>query len=106
MSEMTDIFSADVAAIEPDLPVQFFFKGKEYTGSKTQTVDSIEMQDAGFQQKYDFELFVRANAWGTVTPPIINDPEAIMIRSIRYRVEQITPSQDDVGSVYHMVQRT
>lgn len=103
MSELTDIFDADVAAVEPELPVIFLFKTKEYTGSKTQTLDSLEMEDAGFTQKYDFELDVRTLIFGTVSPPGKNDE--IIIASVSYRVLKVTLSQDSVMRTLHMAER-
>ena len=103
MSELTDIFDADVAAVETELPAPFTFKGKAYTGSKTQTIDSLEMEDAGFTQKFDFELDVRKSIFGSVTPPGKNDE--IGMAPLTYRVERVTPSQDGVMLTLHMVER-
>ncbi len=104
MSAMTEQFDADVAAVEPELPVQFFFKEKEYTGSKTHTIDSLDMEDAGFQQRYDFELDVRTVVFAGVSAPEKNS--AIKIGTVTYRIEKITPSQDGVMFTFHMVERT
>lgn len=103
MSALTTQFDADVAAVETELPVTFTFNGKDYVGSKTQTVDSLEMEDAGFVQKYDFELEVRVLAFGSVTPPAKNGE--IKIAPTSYRVEKVTPSQDGVMFTFHMVER-
>lgn len=93
MSTMTAQFSADVQAVEPDLPVTFVFNGKAYTGQRNQTVDSLEMTDAGYIQKFDFELDVRTNAFA-VDPPAENDN--LKIDTTLYRVDQVTKSQDGV----------
>lgn len=90
---MTTQFSADVAAVEPDLPVTFVFNGKAYTGQRNQTVDSLEMTDAGYIQKFDFELDARVNVF-SVDPPVENDE--IKIETTVYRVDQVTKSQDGV----------
>ncbi len=103
MSAMTDIFDSDVAAVETELPVTFYFKEKAYVGSKTQTVDSLEMQDAGFIQKYDFELDVRYSIFIGTPPPGKNGD--IKIGTVFYRIERVTPSQDGVMLTLHMVER-
>ena len=99
MSAMTEQFSADVEAVEPEMPVSFRFKGNLYAGQKNQTVDTFEMGDAGLVQKFDFQLDVRVNEFGTDKVPKKNDDIEIADfdgNFIRYRVDRITLSQDGV----------
>lgn len=100
MSALTDIFDADVAAIEPDMPVYFVFKGKTLLGQRTQIADNQLAADAGFVQVYDFELLVRVAILPTPAP-VIND--VIKIGVTDYRIDKITPSQDGVMVTYSMV---
>jgi hypothetical protein len=104
MSTMTDQFSTDLQAVETDLPVSFVFNGKTYIGQKDETQDSIEMGDAGFVQKYDFNLwFARLMFVAGVDAPTSKD--SIQIGSTFYFVDSISPSQDGVALTLHMKER-
>jgi hypothetical protein len=95
---MTDQFSSDIQAVETDLPVSFVFKGKTLTGQRTQTEDSLEMMDAGYLQRYDFELLARTNIFTSGTPA---KNDTIQIGTVNYRVESVTASQDGVALTFH-----
>jgi hypothetical protein len=102
MSTMTDQFSTDLQAVETDLPVSFVFNGKTYIGQKDETQDSIEMMDAGYLQRYDFELLARTNIFTSGTPA---KNDTIQIGTVNYRVESVTASQDGVALTFHMKER-
>lgn len=91
---MTDQFSADLQAVETDLPVSFVFQGKTYIGQKDETQDTIEMMDAGFTQKYDFSLIVRTNLFTTAFP---TSRDELQIGQTWYVIDSISPSQDGVA---------
>lgn len=107
MSAMTEQFSSDVEAVEPEMPVSFRFNGKSYVGQKNQIADTFEMGDAGLVQKYDFNLDVRVNAFGTDKVPGKNDDIEIADPAgnfIRYRVDRLSTSQDGVMLEFSCVQ--
>ena len=92
MSTMISYFASDVESVESDLPVTFTFSGTDYTGQKSESVESLAMQDAGYQSDIEFDLICRASIFTT-------EPESrdqITIDSVVYRVLKKTPSQDGI----------
>lgn len=109
MSALTNQFDADVAGIEPDLPVTFVWNGKTLTGSKDATRDSQDLADAGIIQLYDFELVARTALFAALPiQPAKNDEiqiqDSFSKNFISYRIDKITPSQDGVCLTYGCVQ--
>lgn len=111
---MTEQFSADIEAVEPDMPVSFRFNGKVYVGQKTPVVENLQMEDAGFSQRIDFDLIVRVNQFAAATPPVappINNSEIelqdpLLGKWVAYNINQVTPSQDGVAIQYAIEQKT
>src|SRR5258706_7360314 len=93
MSNMTQQFDSDLAAVETELPVTFIWNGKEYTGSKNVVPDSIELQDAGFIPKTNFELLARTAIFGDEGRPQKEDEFRIGQKD--FRIESLNTSQDD-----------
>jgi hypothetical protein len=99
----TEQFDADVAAVEPEMPVIFKFGGKEYTGQRTPIADRQPMVDSGFEQTFDFLLVVRTAIFVEPEKPPVVDSE-IEIEDVSYRIEASTPSQDGVTITYGVVE--
>lgn len=91
---MTVQFASDVEAVETDLPVTFIFNGKSYTGQKDETRDARDMQDAGYMQGYDFEVWARVEIFAGASVPAVND--AITIDGINYAINGKITSPDGV----------
>lgn len=102
-------FDADVAAVEGDALMFFLFKGKQYIGQRTPVVDMLQMEDAGWHQKFDCTLEVRTSQFpgGNEIPPAHNDeiqeqiqqPNGSFNNGNTYRVVSVTP--DQLGVVNH-----
>lgn len=109
MSQTTQ-FDADVAAVEPEMPVTFRIDGKEFTGQRTPIVDRQQMVDAGFEQTYDFTLIVRVSAFAAKELPTVqSEPEifdSIKGEWTAYRIVSAAPSQDGVTVEYAVRQLT
>ena len=92
MSTMLSYFASDVESVESDLPVTFTFSGTDYTGQKSESMESLAMQEAGYQSEIEFDLICRSEIF--TTAPVVRD--LITISSVIYRVLKKTPSQDGV----------
>lgn len=101
---MLEQFDADVKSAETDLPVDFVFRTKAYTGQRLPDVQSQELVDAGIIPKSDFDLLVRPSIFGLVPVPAKNDE--IEIDEVVYRVNVVTKSQDGITILYALVLRT
>jgi len=110
MSAQTDQFAADVAAVEPECPVQFRVNAIEYTGQRTPVMDRQAMEDAGFAQSFDFQLIVRREIFVSPVKPLkVQDNleiyDALRREWMPYRVVSREPSQDGVTITYSVVQQ-
>lgn len=109
MSAMTNIFDADLAAAEAELPVSFIWMGKTLSGSRDATTDSQALADAGIIQLYDFPLLVRTALFGATPFPAkndeiqIQDPKTLQFNP--FRIDKITQSQDGVSLLLGCVQQ-
>ena len=111
MSALTAQFDADVAGIESEVPCLFAYKGVTYAGSRTPVLDKQAMEDAGFEQSYDFQLIVRVSLFvAPVLPPRVYETlkilDAIHGAWVEYNVQSAQPSQDGVTIAYGVVQKT
>jgi hypothetical protein len=98
---MLQQFEADVAAVEPELPVTFTFNGKSYTGQRLPAIDAQEFVDAGILPKSDFDLLARRAIYVGVDAPVKNDE--FTIEGVRYRVDRLNSSQDGITVLYSLV---
>jgi hypothetical protein len=78
MSVLTDIFNADVAAVIGEIPAQLRIGGAGgavLTGSRVPMRDTQAMEDAGFLQRFDFEIMFAVSAFtvAKVTIPAVRD---------------------------------
>lgn len=99
-----DIFDADIAAIEGEMPVTFTFNGTRYVGQKTGTVDELAMQDAGYQPSFDFQLSVRRSLFVGLTAPTNNDtieiPDDVTGDPVSYMIVSATKDPAGVEVIY------
>ena len=104
-------FDADVAAIEPEVPVSFKWHGIQHPASRTPIMDRQAMEDAGFSQAFDFQLVVRTSIF--VAPVVamrVNDMieifDPLRLKWMEYNCQTVDPSQDGVTITYAVKQRT
>lgn len=108
MSELTEQFDADVAAVETDLPVTIRIDGKTYTAQRTPIIDRQTMVDAGFDQTFDFQIVVRTAAFAPGNPPPVNSDIEVEVGGefVEYHIESATPAQDGVTVTYGIRENT
>lgn len=99
---MLEQFEADVAGVEPDMPVTFKFKGLACTGQRLPMIDAHDFVDVGFIAKSDFDLLVRPSMFSAVTAPAKGD-EFTELESNTYRVDRLNTSQDGITVLYSLV---
>lgn len=92
MATMLATFESDVEEVESELPVTFTFDGTDYTGQKSENIESQAMLDAGFKSEIEFNLEARASIF-TVEPEVRDE---ITIATVEYRIATKTPSQDGI----------
>lgn len=98
------IYDSDVAAIEPDMPVTFYWQDKPYAGQISQTLESQLMMDAGYQQNFDLTIIVRYSIFPAGVDAPISESEIEIANAkgvrIRYTIKNVTDSPDGVAATF------
>jgi hypothetical protein len=101
----TSQFDADVAATETEGELTFLYEGKPYIAQRTPIVDKLTMDDAGFEQGFDFTMEVRRSQFVfPIRPP--SNLATIKIGEIEYQIVGTTPDQFGVVNTYAVKQKT
>lgn len=98
------IYDTDLAAVEPEMPVTFYYLGKPYQAQLAQTLESQLMQDAGFLQQYDLSIVARYSMFAAGVNPPVSESEIQIADTkgvkVRYTVKNVINSPDGVAATY------
>ena len=106
MNALTQLFQSDAAYGIGELPVAITFKGVVGLGAKTPRIDVLGMMDAGFEQKFDFDITCTIGTWPTmpVTNDIVYMPDDATGAAVSYSIHKTDWSPDGVVVTYGVKQ--
>jgi hypothetical protein len=95
-------YGSDIAAVEPEMPVSFLSNGVAYVGQSIPVEWQLGMEDAGYQEQFDFTLSVRLGQF-VIAGVDVPQPEAtIVIAGVTYRIVKATTDQAGVAVQWQM----
>lgn len=101
----TQIFDADVEAVEVEGLVLFTHEGKTRKGQRTPIIDKLDMVDAGFEAGFDFTMEVRLSQFVAPERAPANLDE-ITIDNVEYCIVGTTPDQLGIVNHYAVKQKS